>query len=70
MAMAVDVQRLGLGDVVLIELGDEAAQVEATVARPIDRTDTTVRVWLRVEGRDDFVREWPVGEQVTVVRGP
>ena len=70
MAIAVDVQRLQIGDVVLIDLRDDAAEVEATVARSIDRTDTTVRVWLRVEGRDDFVREWLLGEQVTVVRGP
>ena len=68
--MAVDVQRLELGDVVLIDLGD-GAEVEAKVVRPIDRTDSTVRVRLRVEGRDDdVVTEWPLGEQVTVVRGP
>ena len=70
MAMAYDVQRLELGDVVLIELDDGAGQVEAKVVRPIERTDTTVRVLLHVEGREDFVREWPLGEQVTVVRGP
>ena len=69
MAMAVDVQRLELGDVILIELDGEAGQVEAKVARPIDRTDTTVRVSLHVDGREDFVREWPLGAQVTVVRG-
>lgn len=28
------------------------------------------RVLLRVEGREDFVREWHIGERVTVVRGP
>ncbi len=70
MAMAYDVQRLELGDVVLIDLGDEVGQVEAKVTRPIERTDTTVRVSLHVEGREDFVLEWPLGEQVTVVRGP
>ena len=70
MAMEYDVQRLQLGDVVLIDLDDEAGDVEATVVRDIDRTDTTVRVLLRVEGREDFVREWPLGERVTVVRGP
>jgi len=70
MAMDYDVQRLELGDVVLIELDDEAGQVEATVAQAIDRTDTTVRVLLRVDGREDFVREWRLGERVTVVRGP
>jgi hypothetical protein len=70
MAMDYDVQRLELGDVVLIELDDEAGQVEATVAQAIDRTDPTVRVLLRVDGREDFVREWRLGERVTVVRGP
>ena len=70
MAMEYDVQRLQLGDVVLIDVDDEAGDVEATVVRDIDRTDTTVRVLLRVEGREDFVREWPLGEKVTVVRGP
>ncbi len=68
--MAYDVQRLELGDVVLIELDDEAGQVEAKVVRPIERTDTTVRVALHVEGREELVREWRLGEQVTVVRGP
>ena len=70
MAMAVDVQRLELGDVVLIEVDSEAGQAEAKVARPIERTDTTVRVSFSVDGREDFVREWPLGAQVTVVRGP
>jgi hypothetical protein len=70
MAMDYDVQRLELGDVVLIELDDEAGQVEAKVVQPIDRTDTTVRVSLRADGRADFVREWRLGERVTVVRGP
>jgi hypothetical protein len=70
MALAMDVQRLEIGDVVLLELDEEAAEVEAKVVRPIDRTETTVRVRLRVVGREDFVREWTLGEQVTVVRGP
>ena len=70
MAMEYDVQRLELGDVVLIDLPDRGGEVEAKVVRPIDRTGTTVRVSLRVEGRDDFVREWPLDEKVTVVRGP
>ena len=70
MAMAYDVQRLEIGDVVLIDLDDEVGEVEANVARPIERTDTTVRVWLSVAGREDFVREWRLGEQLTVVRGP
>ncbi len=68
--MAVDVQRLQLGDVVLVDPGDGSGEVEAKVMSPIDRTDTTVRVSLRVEGREDFVREWLLGEQVIVVRGP
>ena len=63
-------QRLEIGDVVLIDLPDEDGQVEATVVREIDRTDTAVRATLRVKGREDFVKEWPLGELVTVVRGP
>ena len=70
MAMDYDVQRLELGDVVLIDLDDQAGLVEAKVVRGIDRTDRTVRVSLRVDGREDFVREWRLGERVTVVRGP
>ena len=35
-----------------------------------DRTDATVRVSLRVGGVEDFVKEWPLGAIVTVVRGP
>jgi hypothetical protein len=70
MAMDYDVQRLELGDVVLIELDDEAGQAEAKVVQAIARTDTTVSVLLRVDGREDFVREWRLGERVTVVRGP
>jgi hypothetical protein len=69
MAMDYPVQRLEMGDVVLIELAGER-EVEATVTRPIDRTETTVRVSLRVGGREDFVKEWLVGDTVTVVRGP
>ena len=70
MAMEYVVQRLQLGDVVLIEVSGEEQEVEATVVRAIDRTDTTVRALLRVEGREDFFREWPLGERVTIVRGP
>lgn len=70
MAMAVDVQRLELGDVVMIDLEDGAGEVEAKVVQPIDRTETTVRVSLRTEGGEEFVKEWTLGEQVTVVRGP
>jgi hypothetical protein len=70
MAIEFPVQRLGIGDVVLVDLGDQDQNVEATVVRDIDRTETTVRATLRVEGRDDFVLEWPLGDLVTVVRGP
>ncbi len=69
-AIDCEVQRLELGDVVLAALPDQGGQVEAKVVRAIDRTDTTVRVTLRVAGRDDFVAEWALGELVTVVRGP
>jgi hypothetical protein len=44
MAMDIDVQRLELGDVISIGLGDfEAGRVEAKVVREIDRTDAIVR---------------------------
>jgi hypothetical protein len=70
MAMEYVVQRLQLGDVVLVDVPGQEQEVEAKVVRAIERTDTTVRALLRVEGRDDFIREWPLGESVTVVRGP
>jgi hypothetical protein len=70
MAIEVEVQRLELGDVVLAELPEQTQEVEAKVVREIDRTDSTVRVTLRVEGHDDFVKEWGLGQMVTVVRGP
>jgi hypothetical protein len=70
MAMEVEVQRLQLGDVVVVTPNGEEAEAEATVTREIDRTESTVRVTLRVAGRDDFVEEWPLGALVTVVRGP
>jgi hypothetical protein len=70
MAMEYDVQRLVMGDVVLIDLPEQREQVEAKVIRVIDRTDTSVRVSLHVEGREDFVWEWPIDDRVTVVRGP
>ena len=70
MSIGLLVQRLEIGDVVLIDLPDLERQVEATVVRDIDRTDTTVLVTLRVRGREDFVEEWRIGELVTVVRGP
>ena len=53
-----------------VALDDRTGQVEATVVRLIDRTDTNVRVTLRADGREDVVREWPLDERVTVVRGP
>jgi hypothetical protein len=64
------VQRLELGDVILIDLPGEDQEVEAMVAREIDRTETTVRATLRVKGREDLAKEWPLGAVVTVVRGP
>jgi hypothetical protein len=70
MAIDVTVQRLEIGDVLLIDFLEDERPVEATVVRDIDRTETTVRATLRVAGREDFVREWPLGELVTVVRGP
>ena len=70
MAMEFIAQRLEIGDVVLLDLGDGAGEVEATVVRNIDRTDTTVRATMRTEGREEFVHEWPLGALVTVVRGP
>jgi hypothetical protein len=61
MAMEYVVQRLEMGDVVLIDLPEQGGEVEARVVEPIDRTKTTVRVSLRVAGREDFVKEWPLG---------
>ena len=69
MAIEFVAQRLQLGDVVLVDLPGQG-EVEATVVRELDRTPESVRVTLRVEGREDFVREWAFGEMVTVVRGP
>jgi hypothetical protein len=44
---------------------------EATVLRDIERTETAVRVTLRLDGSsEETVREWPLDEMVTVVRGP
>jgi hypothetical protein len=70
MAMELAAQRLEIGDVVLLDLLEGGEQVEATVLRTIDRTDTSVLATMRVEGREDFVKEWRLGELVTVVRGP
>jgi hypothetical protein len=74
--MDIDVQRLQLGDVILMDLPGEGANIEAEVVsnpdvdREIERSDSTVLVTLRVSGRDDFVMEWPLDHQVTLVRGP
>lgn len=70
MAIEIVVQRLEIGDVVLVDLPEQGGEVEAKVAREIDRTERAVRVTLRVPGRKDFVKEWPLGEMITVVRGP
>ena len=70
MVMEYAVQRLEMGDVVLIYLPEEGGEVEATVVRPVDRTETTIRALLRVHGREDFLKEWSLGEMVTVLRGP
>ena len=65
MAFDFVVQRLQIGDVILVD------GTEATVLRDIVRTETSVRVTLRVEGSsEEMVREWPLDELVTVVRGP
>lgn len=65
MAFAFVVQRLQIGDVILVD------GTEATVLRDVERTETSVRVTLRVEGSaEETVREWPLGDMVTVVRGP
>ena len=69
MAIEFVAQRLQLGDVVLVDLPGQG-EVEATVVRELDRTLESIRFTLRVEGRDDFVKEWALGEMVTVVRGP
>jgi hypothetical protein len=70
MAIELEVQRLELEDVVVVDIPGEDAAFEATVVRDIDRTENTVRATLRIEGRDEFVKEWPIDTMVTVVRGP
>jgi hypothetical protein len=70
MAIEFPVQRLQMGDVILIVLAEEGGEVEATVARAPVRTEQTVRATLRVEGSEDLVKEWPLDALVTVVRGP
>jgi len=69
MAIEIVVQRLQIGDFVLIDLPEQGGQVEAKVVE-LDRTERTVRVTLRVEGREDIVEDRLLGEMVTVVRGP
>jgi hypothetical protein len=69
-ALDIEVQRLLIGDVILIALPDQSSPVEAKVVHDITRTEDTVLATLRVAGQDDFVKEWPLGEMVTVVRGP
>jgi orotate phosphoribosyltransferase-like protein len=65
MAFDFVVQRLQIGDVILL------GETEATVTRDIQRTETSVRVTLRLDGSsEDVVKEWPVEAMVTVVRGP
>jgi hypothetical protein len=65
MAFDFVVQRLQIGDVILL------GETEATVTRDIERTETSVRVTLRLDGSsDDVVKEWAIDEMVTVVRGP
>lgn len=63
-------QRLELGDVVLIQLPGEEREVEAKVAREIERTATSIRASLRLDNDEELVKEWALGELVTVVRGP
>jgi hypothetical protein len=69
-ALDVEVQRLQLGDVILVQLPEGGARVEAKVVREIKRTASSVLATLRVPGREDFVKEWPLDELVTLVRGP
>ncbi len=69
MAMDIPAQRLQLEDVVMIDV-DDKGEVEAVVARPVERTATSVRVTLRPDGGEELVKEWNLGELVTVVRGP
>ena len=50
-----------VGDVVLADFPGQGGEVEAKVVRDIDRTDSTVRVTLRADGYDEFIKEWPLG---------
>jgi hypothetical protein len=69
-ALDVEVQRLQLGDVILVDLPEGGEKVEAKVIRQIERTAGSVLAVMRLPGRDDFVKEWPIDELVTLVRGP
>jgi hypothetical protein len=76
-AIEVDVEMLQLGDVILIHLPDEGANIEAQVVgespeviRELERSESTVSARLRVVGREDFVMVWPLETRVTLVRGP
>lgn len=70
MAFDYVVQRLQIGDVILVDVPERGGEVEATVTRDVERTETSVRVTLRVDGGDELVKEWALDEMVTVVRGP
>ena len=69
--MAIDIvaQRLQLQDVIVVDLPGQG-EVTALVIRPIERTDTSVRVTLRAAEGEEFVKEWDLGDMVTVVHGP
>ena len=69
-AIDIEVQRLELGDVIMVAVPGGDREVEATVVRDTVRRENSVSVTLRVADADDFVKEWPLGETVTVVRGP
>jgi hypothetical protein len=76
-AIEVDVEMLQLGDVILIDLPEQGANIEAQVVgespeivRELDRSDSTVRARLRVSGRDDLMMVWPLDTRVTLIRGP
>ncbi len=65
MAFDFVVQRLQIGDVILL------GETEATVTRAIEWTESSGRVTSPARRRlEDVVKEWAVGEMVTVVRGP
>ncbi len=71
MAMDIPVQRLQLEDVVKIEVLDRGRRGRGPRrVRPVERTATSVPVTLRPEGGGELVKEWNLGELVTVVRGP